>query len=480
MISRQTALGLLCLSIALFVLLSTLFYPSTQTGQLTSPQISGLYYQTSSGYQGFTQTGHFNYQRGDTISFFWGNQDAHVTIGTASAQPYLNLANLVTSPQRNHNLLRALVALHQGPKNSPHIELDPAQLSTEQWQLSFGQANWSKPMRQLNNLPLPDIQQVSTTLYSQETARLDTIVFEPLNIQLRETFIKLTSELGEPCYYDLAKKHIDDYSGPLGRMTFKVTAEGIYSYPDIGDYFGSTDGQITNCELNPLGATSEPEFIPLDNFEGFQGVIACAQQGCRRNDLTGFSIDDYADGGNHKFRTVAISFDPETQIVVKKTRGLGPNEYIKYANKGEALSITYPVYQEKPIKFEGLWHETQYSSDGSSTARCLYIQSGRVYANEYAACSTNKSHYTTDVSRDYLDMWWLTQVTSSASIGQLNTPVKWVSNTGDTRYTSWEYSPAGADWQAGTLYRMQQPFDRSQNSATMTLKTVMEYTKISD
>ncbi len=81
-------------------------------------------------------------------------------------------------------------------------------------------------------------------------------------------------------------------------MTYMITPKGIYEYPDIGDYFGSNDNSVPSCEVNYSRRYTEVMFEPIDVFEGWDGLVGCAANGCTRGgDLNGFSVDDFDDEG---------------------------------------------------------------------------------------------------------------------------------------------------------------------------------------
>lgn len=439
--------------------LSLVFSPTRpQVGVLLSPTISGLYYQTSSGLEGYTQTGKFSYVADDVITFYLGTSSSKYSIGTVTAQPYLTLAHLAASPTRSNNLLRLLVALKQAQHQHAHIELAPNALAERQFQRNLTQVDWHALNFSFPMVSLPTIAQASKFI-DPATDGANEVVLQPLDIKLRDTFIKLRNENGELCFYDLTKRDQPGYFGPLGGVTYQISADGIYEYPDLGDYFGSWDGTVASCELNSTQQVTEQSFLPMTSFAGYQGVVGCANQGCTQQDLTGFSIDDYLDGDRRKYRTVALSFDATTQLLTKKMQGLGEHKESTTPNLAETLVFTSALQNERRIDFNGIWLERTYRGDGSSASRCLRFDHQRVDAaavEDDSSCSNEKAHYVTQVSDEFIDMWWLTQQSATASIAQLNTPIRWLSKSKQPHYTTWEYLPAGKDWQSGTLYRLSQ------------------------
>ncbi len=423
------------------------------TGQLVAPRISGLYYETSSGLHGYTFEGKFSYQNKDTITFYWGNQHDDYPLGSASAQGVLTLANLAMSPQKYNNLLRTLVALDTHPEDTRGILLQPEALALGDVHQALSQADWHNPHFSIPPLALPSLEQASA--YMREG--YNRFVFRPLNLILRKTFIKLRKSDGELCFYDLAKGVNKAYKGPIGRITYKVTDELIYSYPDKGDHFGSRDGSVDQCELNLVYQLKKQEVAPISDVAGFKGVIGCAHKGCTYSDLSGFSIEDYVDGNERKYRSVAFSFDAKTQLVTEKKQGLGKTEGIRTANLEEFIMFTTVASAEKTIDFDGIWQETHYVKKRKPSFRCLLINKGQVYQAPILEdeCKRDPTLYTEVVSANYADMWWLRPKSSAATLAQLNTPVKWYDKADTEQYTRWEYVPVGDDWLSGTLFRLQ-------------------------
>lgn len=429
-----------------------------QVGVLLSPTISGLYYQTSSGLEGYTQQGRFSYATDDVVTFYLGTRSSKYHIGTVTAQPSLTLAHLTASPARSNNLLRLFVALKKKQQNNHHIELEPTALADNQFQRHLTQVDWHSLNFTFPTVSLPTIAQASQYI-DPTTDGSNQVIFKPLDIKLRDTFIKLRNDNGELCFFDLSKRDQPGYVGPLGGVTYQVSATGIYEYPDIGDYFGSWDGTVPSCELDISQQVTEQSFLPLASFAGYQGVVGCARQGCTRHDLSGFSIDDYQDGDSRKYRTVALSFDATTQLLTKKMQGLGERKEMTGPNLAETLVFTSALQNERRIDFNGIWLERTYRSDGSSSNRCLWFDHHRIWSTvpeDDSSCRHEKAHYLTEVSGEFIDMWWLTQQSSTASVAQLNTPIQWLNNANQPHYTTWEYLPAGKDWQSGTLYRLSQ------------------------
>lgn len=477
--------SIILLSLALLSGAYALYKQNNSTiGQLILPQITGMYYRTSSGLEGHTKTGNFNYLSGDTVTFFLGNAQQHYALGTVIAQPQIAFTQLSNSSSRTNNLLRLLAALDNNKNNYSDIELVPLTLAKKQFQKILHAANWHVSDIALPTMTLPSIEYASQYIRAKETYEIgkpNNIVLEPLNRKFQTTTIRLRNKNGKQCFYDLSKVQSHSYKGPIGHISYKVVNKGIYLYPDIGDYYGSWDNSVDACDINTANQRIATEFEPITNFEGFKGVVGCAHNGCTQHDLSGFTIDDYGDDNSRKYRTVALSFNPITQLVVIKTQGLGPKPDIQGENFSEGLSFTSAAAVEHNIIFSGIWQETSYSSNGDIAVRCLLIDNGKLFASpdKSNTCANDRKQYELEVTKNYADMWWLTDTPTYATLGQLNTPVKWFDQSNSAQYTTWEYLPAGSDWQSGVLHRFSQTFGNNKAQGLITTR-ITEYIKISD
>ena len=75
--------------------------PETQTGYFIDSPVSGLYYETSSNLSGTTNKGAFEYNPGDIISFFIGNDNSGYLLTTLSAQQVITPTLSSTKPSRS-------------------------------------------------------------------------------------------------------------------------------------------------------------------------------------------------------------------------------------------------------------------------------------------------------------------------------------------------------------------------------------------
>lgn len=418
-----------------------------ETGYVMLPEITGLYYETSSGLTGYTENGQFEYKLNDTITFALGNEQQHFQITTLASQPVISVSQLFLSPKHNNNFLTVLVSQDQQTEDKTSITLAPERLADSEFQLALSAVNWQGELTELAGQALPQLRQVEA--YIKHNPLFETyneIVFAPLNKVLSTAFVALQNYNGELCFYDLARQHEPDYQGPIGHLTFKVTNQGVYSYPDIGDRFN-------NCDVDLAYSSQEVEFIDIDTFIGFGGLFRCALTGCTQSDLSGFDIDDREDEGDYKYRTQAMSFDSNTQIVSSKSQGLGPTENIKHSNLRAGLTFTMEQAIERDIHFTGTWLETAHQPTGQIQQQCLWFKHGQVLSAKakQGQCVSGDNQLVD--SEHYRDMWWLTESTAQASLPQLNAIVKWYDDSDTAHYTRWEYLPVGTDWQNGTLYR---------------------------
>ncbi|MCG7588152.1 chromosome partitioning protein ParA, partial [Photobacterium sp. OFAV2-7] len=166
----------------------------------------------------------------------------------------------------------------------------------------------------------------------------------------------------------------------------------------------------------------------------------------------------YDDEGDWKYRTVAINYDPHTQLLMQKNQGLGPKDTVPHTNQAEYIWFTYDNKSNQSIDFNGIWLETHYSNNNGVSNQCLWIMPDTILSAKASGteCPTSQSAYRDNVTKQHADMWWLAPNNTKASLAQLNAPVKWYDETSKTRYTSWEYLPSGPNWDQGVLYRLQQ------------------------
>ncbi|OLQ74372.1 chromosome partitioning protein ParA [Photobacterium proteolyticum] len=439
--------------------------PELQTGYFIDAPVTGLYYKTSSNYQGFTEKGAFKYNTGDVITFFIGNDDTSFPLATLSGQEVITPTLAATTPSRSVNMTRLLLSLDSTPENREEIHLVSKALSDPDFQQRLKQINLQAldTSREVLGLELVSVKEAAQHLnesqsYIEENFTSKDVILHPMNVKYKNIIIKRRDWQGNLCFFDVARKATPEYFGPIGSMTYMITPKGIYEYPDVGDYFGSTDNSVPSCELNYSRRYKEIMFEPISVFEGWDGLIGCAANGCTRSDLNGFSIDDYDDEGDWKYRTVAINYDPHTRLLMQKNQGLGPKDTVPHTNQAEYIWFTYDNKSNQSIDFEGIWLETHYSNNSDVSNQCLWIMPDAIFSAEASGteCPTSQSAYRDNVTRQHADMWWLAPNNTKASLAQLNAPVKWYDEASTPRYTSWEYLPSGPNWDQGVLYRLQQ------------------------
>jgi hypothetical protein len=471
----------LILSTALSVLsaLSTLAHAEIKTGYFIDSPVTGLYYQTSSGLSGSTQKGAFQYKTGDVVRFFLGDSENSFLLTTVSSQEVITPSLASSQPSRSLNLTRLLLSLDSTPENREEILLLSDLLSNPEFQqklkaLDLSQLDFTTSSQL--DLDITSIEEAVEHLnesqqYIQEKFASEEVLFSPLHQKLTNTIVKKRDYNGRVCLYDLRLRKHPKYSEPIGRMDYQITTDNLIEYPSRGDYFNG-------CNIAPSRYT-EVVTTPLEKLADFHSLIDCAKKGCTHSDLNGFVVDDYDDDGDWKYRTMATSFDPETKLWMEKTQGLGRTENIHHANLTEMLFFTYPTGENRHIDYQGIWKQTTYKQQ-ESTERCLYIADGQVkHTNSLnGECPTNIERYQTEVTQAYGDMWWVSELSPTTSIEQLNLTVRWYNPS--AKITSWEYLPAGKTWDKGTLYRYEQTLSNNPDGTDrLDTHTISQFDKIS-
>ncbi|EGR1511731.1 chromosome partitioning protein ParA [Vibrio vulnificus] len=450
-----------------------------KTGYFIDSPVTGLYYKTSSNLSGTTHKGAFQYHPGDVVSFFLGNDDSGYLLTTLSGQEVITPTLATTKPSRSINMTRLLLSLDSTPENRDEIILLNRIISDPkfQQQLQGIDLNFLDTTASQLNVDLVSIKEAAEHLnqsqrYIEQHFTSDEVIFSPLNMRLRNIIIKKTDWQGRACALDLRMLDKPNHRTPVGAMSFEVTQEHVIQYPSVGDYFNG-------CYLNRQHAYREKTVEPLSYFEQWEGVVGCASQGCTRHDLNGFSLEDFDDEGDWKYRSVAMNFDPHTELLMGKMQGLGKKAEVTHSNKSESIWFIYPENKGQHIAFEGIWKETEYQ--GSALAqRCLRIANGQVWLgpSEQTQCPIDKKHYIQNVTQQYQDMWWLRNASGHAQLEQMNLMVRWFPQPYPAQYTTWEYLPAGKHWDQGILYRYQQQVSPQRDgSDRIDTYTISEFVK---
>ncbi|HAS6272036.1 chromosome partitioning protein ParA [Vibrio vulnificus] len=465
----------LCLSLSAFYSQAA----PPKTGYFIDSPVTGLYYKTSSNLSGTTHKGAFQYHPGDVVSFFLGNDDSGYLLTTLSGQEVITPTLASTKPSRSINMTRLLLSLDSTPENRDEIVLLNKLLSDPklQQQLQGLDLNFLDSSANQLDVELVSVKEAVEHLnqsqrYIEQHFTSEEVIFSPLNVRLRNIIINKKDWQGRACALDL--RHLDrpDYRTPVGVMSFEVTHDSLIQYPSVGDYFNG-------CYLNRQHAYREKTVEPLSHFEQWEGVVGCASQGCTRHDLNGFSLEDFDDEGDWKYRSVALNFDPQTQLLMGKMQGLGRKAQVAHSNKAESLWFTYPEAKGQHIAYEGIWKETQYQEQ-TLTERCLNIADGRVWLgpSNVSSCPLAASAYRQDVTQEYQDMWWLRNASGHAQLEQMNLMVRWFPQPYPAQYTTWEYLPAGQNWDQGILYRYQQQVSPQRDgSDRIDTYTISEFVK---
>ncbi|WP_260261374.1 chromosome partitioning protein ParA [Vibrio intestinalis] len=453
-----------------------------QTGYFIDAPVTGLFYKTSSNLTGTTNKGAFNFKQGDVISFYLGSNENSYLLSQLSSQKIITPTLATTKPSRSINMTRLLLSLDSTPQDQQEILLVSDLLSSPEFQRKLQHID-------LNTLSLEDAKSLHVNLvsakqavnhlnqsqkYIEEHFASDEIIFAPLNKQMSNIIIKKRDYAGRVCAYDLRLRKHPKYNPPIGKLLYEVTSKEVIEYPSVGDHFNG-------CNLKPSSNT-ETLHWPLKEIDDYYGIVGCAAEGCKRNDLNGFAIDDFNDDGDWKYRSLAINFDPTTQLLMEKSQGLGKTEHIHHQNKSEQIWFTYPLTHHTQVPYEGVWKQTTYK-ETKAEETCLLIHQGEVKSAipDNSECPQQISDYKQVVTHNYSDMWWVTKNSSKAAIEQLNIAVRWYpTNSAAPKLTTWEYLPAGKHWDQGILYRYQQTVSKNQDgSDKLDTHTISEFVKVS-
>lgn len=451
--------------ISLLLLVTMPAVSAPQTGYFIDAPVTGLFYQTSSNIQGITDKGAYQYNPGDAVTFYLGNDDSAMLLASVSSHEVVTPTLAASAPSRSINMTRLLLSLDQSPEDSSEILLASQALSDPKFQAKLKKLDLTELDNYQANLgiKLVSAEQAAQHLsLSQEYIRQHftsgKIIFRPLNTLLSEYVVTKRDWRGNLCFFDVARIDEKDYYGPIGQLKYKLSAAGMTAYPSRGDYFGSDDGSVSSCELNYNERYTSIQHEDIGDYQKLGGILGCANQGCTRNDLNGFAIDNHQEMDQWKYRTVAMNYDEQTGIFMQKAQGLGPNEHVPHLNRAEFMWFTSTDRRLEHIDVSGIWQQTSYGANGEVMTACLYVNNGAVYQPSVVTerCPEMAAGYTNEVSRDYGDMWWLHSGQDTASLSQMNAGVKWYSPEGQAKYTSWEYLPLGKEWDKGLLYRLEQ------------------------
>lgn len=452
-----------------------------RTGYFIDAPVTGLFYKTSSNLSGITNKGAYQFSDGDIVSFYLGKDEDSYLLSRLSSQEVITPTLASTKPSRSINMTRLLLSLDSTPEDRQEILLLSELLANPEFQKNLNQLDLNilnsemvKPL----NIELVSTKEAVEHLnqsqkYIEQHFASDKIIYSPLNQRLKNIIIKKRDYYGRVCAYDLRFRNHPKYRSPIGEITYKVTNHELIEYPDVGDMFNG-------CNLKPnpnAKVVRTPAHEMIDDY----GVSGCAKKGCTRNDLNGFAIDDYNDDGDWKYRSLAINFDPTTLLLMEKTQGLGQTVNIHHRNLTEEIWFTYPEKPHSGIPYEGIWQETTYKDDQISEM-CLLIKNGTVKTTPLSAshCPENVNAYQNDKTQQYADMWWVSPTATKANIGQLNIAVRWNQKSGTpANFTTWEYLPAGKNWDAGILYRYQQTVTKqTDGSDQLNTHAISEYFKV--
>lgn len=450
-----------------------------QQGYFIDAPVTGLFYRTSSGLSGTTQKGQFSYHPGDVIRFYLGLDEQGYLLTTLSGQQVVTPTLATTQVSRSINMTRLLLSLDSTPQNREEITLLSQALSDKDFIQQLKQLDLSFLDDHLSALsqPLVSAREAVAHLnqsqqYIEEKFVSDDVVYQPQGMIFESSLVAKKNWQGKICAYNLDRVGHPGYFAPIGKARFSVDNKILTEYPAAGDRFNG-------CRFRPEYGLSEIKHHPLGQFSHEAGLIGCMQHGCRRNDLNGFYVEDFDDEGDWKYRTIAMNFDPVTELFMEKSQGLGHKAGIRHNNRSEMMWFTYPQGKGNHIPFRGIWLRTRYLS-ATIEHQCLRITSDQVLLGPEARdqCPSDPALYHRDVTAQYRDMWWLHKPDGKVDLGDLNITVTWFDPERGPQFTSWEYLPAGHHWDQGILYRYQQRKQRAvDGQESMRTLSVDEFSK---
>lgn len=451
----------------------------TREGHFIDAPVTGLFYKTTSGLSGTTHQGKFSYRPGDIIYFYLGQDDNGYLLSTLSGQEVITPTQASTQVNRSINMTRLLLTLDATPQNNAKIKLLSDALTDKKFLQQLKQIDLSFIDEHLDELDLPLVSAreaiehlTQSQQYITDNFTSDQIVYRPLGVQFESTLVPKKDWQGKICAYNLDRANHPNYHRPVGIVRFAVRGNTLIEYPALGDFFNG-------CQLRPEHGLRQMQSTPLDDFSFKGGLIGCAQHGCTRNDLNGFYIEDFDDDGDWKYRTIAMNFDPTTQLYMEKAQGLGHTSNVRHSNRSEMMWFTYPTGKGDHIPYQGIWLRTRYLASGMAH-QCLKVGPHAVLRGPTGTtqCPEQPSAYSQDVTTEYKDMWWLNTNASALTLADLNLTVTWFDPQRGPQYTSWEYLPAGAQWDQGILYRYQQRKHRAMDGQeSMQTLSVDEFTR---
>ncbi|OEF04185.1 hypothetical protein [Vibrio genomosp. F10] len=457
---------------------------AAQTGFFIDAPITGIQYVTSSGIEGQTDQGAYQFSHGDVVDFYLGEGPSAFHLASVSAEKWVSPNSMTVTPTRTINMTRLLLAMSDFNKSDNILTVNQAKISQPAVQDFLGELNLIEldTLAQRYDIEIPSVGEAAAHLqssyqYIKQSLSSDEIVYAPRDTELRDILIKTRDYQGHLCFYNVDEIDNPSYVGPVGSTTYKITNKGIFEYPDNGDRYGSKDGVIASCDVDLRAKRTEEEFHEVSSFEGWSGLFACALKGCTRTNLSGYVVEEYDSGNSYKYRANAMTFNPSTQIVLNKKQGLGQHEKVDGPNNAEFIWFTFASRDVTPLSFEGQWQEKQINKEGVSY-RCLDIKQGQVWATPFSDshCRARNSAGFKNASVEFGDMWWLQSSAKDLYFYHLNIPVAWKDSNQTQHYTTWEYLPVSDSLNNGILYRYQQILDEKDQS--LRTSQVSELTKL--
>lgn len=447
------------------------------SGYFIDAPVTGLYYETSSGHQGFTDKGRFEYDEGDAVKFYLGQDNRGALISAISGQEIVTPNNISTQLSRSINLTRLLMSLDSTPNNRNNITIDDSVRSNTELINTLNNLDLSYLDSHLDEFQLAfvSIEEAARHLKKSHEYIKDRFASEHKVLDAKDTVfiyetVKKRDYKGSICAINLDQLRNPYYHAPIGKTTFEIKDDKIIEYPSIGDRF-------EGCQLVPNNV-QKVVVSPLNEFGGERGLVSCANQGCRQYQLNGFYIDDRQDGSDWKYRSIAINYDEKTHLLMEKSQGLGKKKHVDHNNVAAGVSFIYPKNKESFIDYSGVWIKKTFNGRETSS-QCVLMKGDRILEGpkETDHCPITESSYQLMDKFLYRDAWWLNE-TGKTTLSALNVTVSWFDIDKGDQYTSWEYLPVNESWLGGTIYQYNQIkiLDKHGLPSLKTINTSM-YTK---
>ncbi len=488
------------------------------TYRFVDSPVEGLFYSTSSGLSGFTNSeGQFEANDGDVITFYLGNENG-LKLGAASLQ------KVITPFEITGKYTRALsVAILLQSLDKEFGSTTDEQLSIPNHLQSTPASNIAIALAQLR---LDNMDSVRTFLISigvkshnvvnefeavehlynslNKIERGDTNAINPLsgNELLYVKHIKATnSYMLQNRFYEFV--HIDKI---LDGQTLDVMDSAVFYDYKIHD------NDVIQLRSSKYNIVQLPSYLPqgfthllLSNKpssnvdkrfsrNGFHGGVFSSSY---QNTLNHFAVSTlpFDSLGHWQHSLISRSYDPATQIVTEINNAaiLQGNECNRVAcsqkNTHQQVNYYYQIDHstaDRYIDFSGTWQDTRICENGTIAKRKLHFDESQLtITGETCMQGTTKNIENSQIySYEELqrsEFWWFNKPNrhTKATLSELNSTLRFdggVAHQASTycenpnvAFVKWEYHPAGINWDQGVLNRVKMHCD-----GTLNLHSVMQ------